>query len=171
MALVMSIWKYILIFLTAVVILVIVILGLQKCEFNPQPSIKYDTIVKVVDRPVIRVDSIPAKVKWRTKYVSVPEYISILDTIHQKDTITRFVTQAFTACFDTVINRDTLSGEFDFPEFIFRNIEVKQHPDSIMTIIKTIQLPATFGQKLEYGLYSGVGGAILGGVLGLYLGK
>ncbi len=148
--------------------LIALILIIQKCEPCTEPSIKYDTIVKVVERPIIIIDSIPAKVKWRVKYVSVPEYITIIDTIHKHDTV-KYVTPAFTACFDTIIDGDTLSGEFDFPEFMFRNIEVRQHPDSIREIIKTIQLPATFGQKMEYGLYTGIGGVVVGTVLRIFI--
>ena len=160
----MTIWKYTLVLLSAILVLIAIILILRKCE----PIQSEPTIVTIHDTTYVpywvslNIDSIKATVKFRpkVKYVSVPEYFLKDTAIHDTLWIT---TMPFEACYDTIIGKDTLSGEFYFPEFVFRNISVR-YKDSIKVIhdVTTIQLPATFGQKMEYGLYTGIGGGIIG---------
>jgi hypothetical protein len=154
--------KYILIIIGLIILVGIWFYTLQKCEPNPPvTTVKVDTLWKIIPREPVNIDSIKATVKPRKQavYVGVPEYITITDTTH--DTI-KYTSSAYSACFDTIINRDTMGIEFDHPECVFRNFYHYPHPDSVREITKTITIyiPPTFWEKSEY-----VGGGILGGFI------
>jgi hypothetical protein len=163
------IWKYILVFLSIVVI-VIGILLLPKCESDkPITTTTIDTVVKITPGKVYH-DTVKSTVYLRPhdRIIEVPAYILIDSTKH--DTI-MYEMPAYVSRDTVYFGNDTLMHEHYFPEMCDEYI-FKKGPDTSKTIKTTItiQLPATFGQKMEYGLYTGTGGAILGGALGFILG-
>ena len=163
----MTTLKYILILLTAVVILIILILSINNCEpVKPEVIVKKDTTYVVTPGICLNIDSIKATVKVRTRTIikEIPSYITILDTIY--DTVW-YRTPAFVAKDSIIFSGDTVWSEFWFPETFFCH-EVRTKADSIREITKTItiQLPATFWQKAEFAGYSGAAAAVLGFVLG-----
>lgn len=169
-------FKYIVMFLIALMTLIAIIIILKGCnEPIPEPLpplIHIDTVWKVVPREPVNIDSVKATVKIRPHviYTDLPVYITILDTIH--DTV-YYSTPAFSACMDTILSKDTMGVEFRFPEMNFYKFYFNPKPDSIKEIIKTvtIQLPVTFWQKAEYSMYGTLVGILAGGALGIYLGS
>jgi hypothetical protein len=114
----------------------------KECLDSSLPSIPNDTSVTITPRAEIKHDTLPAIVKWRTKYVGVPEYVSIadtlFDTINHIDTV-EFKAKPFTASHcDTLKTRDTLCQWFNFPEMTF-GYKLNLRPDSLKTI--TINVP------------------------------
>jgi|WetSurMetagenome_2_1015567.scaffolds.fasta_scaffold856212_1 hypothetical protein len=160
----MSIWKYILIFLTAIVILVIVVLSLQECEPST-PEIRIVTHYEITPGDTIH-DTTYATVYLRPhdKIVEIPKYVTLYDSIH--DTL-RYLTPAFTAKDTAYFNRDTLYHSFLFPEMC-NEYEFRSKPDT--TIIDSIFV--TNEKKwttLDWVLEGGKDLGLL--VLGIFIGK
>mgnify|MGYP001255341634 CR=1 FL=1 len=168
----MTNFKYILIFLTAVVILIILILSINNCEPTPpEVIVKMDTAYVVTPGIHLNIDSIKATVKVRTRTIikEIPAYITILDTIY--DTVW-YRTPSFVAKDSIIFSGDTVWSEFWFPESFFCH-EVRTKTDSIREITKTItiKLEATFAQQAKYGVLGAVLGSAGGFIYGFVAGK
>jgi hypothetical protein len=116
----------------------------------------------------IRTTATQSIIKTDTIYKEIPSepiVISKMKTkiIYQKDTIIE--TQPFTAVVDTIINRDTLHTEFNFPENSFSMLLLRK-PDTVMVQkITTIETPPQKSNWWEVPL-SILGGAALGYAFG-----
>jgi hypothetical protein len=140
--------------------------------FDPSPAptvvtvIRYDTIPRVP----INLDSVKATVKprWKTVYKDVPNWITIVDTFQNHDTI-RYLTPAFEACFDTITQKDTVNLGFKFPEMTF-DCFIRQHPciDTNTTTTITVTKKPTFLDNIsDIGIKVAIfaGGVIIGKVI------
>ncbi len=123
---------------------------------------------KVTEPEIMHYSEI--KTHWDTVFVEVPTQPIVLEKIKTKTVIKRdtvIQTKPFTAKIDTVVLKDTVRAQYDFPENEM-SIFVRPSPDSLeirkITILKTIEKKQPWWETPVYLL----GGAAFGFALGTF---
>lgn len=87
---------------------------------------RVDTVVQVVERPVIR---------YRVR----PTRVVVVDTV-------QVPSPAYVACHDTVVRRDTVSVCYAHPERLF-SVVIRQAPDSVRLVERVVTVTVPVGQE------------------------